>query len=45
MEQQTIRIEHNRLPPPFPTRVQHQLKRADDGGAERPAARLAFAAR
>ena len=37
MEQQTIRIEHNQLPPPFLTRVQHQPKRAGDGGAERPA--------
>ena len=37
MEQQTFRIEHNRLSPPFPTRVQHQPKRTGDGGAERPA--------
>jgi hypothetical protein len=37
MEQQTIRIEHNRLPPPFLTRKQPWPKRVGEGGSEHPA--------
>jgi len=37
MEQQTIRIGHNQLPPLFLTRVQYQPKRAGDSGSECPA--------
>ena len=36
MEQQTIRIEHNRLPPPFLTRGQPWPKRVGEGGCKRP---------
>ena len=37
MEQQTMRIGHNRLLPPFPTREQHRRKTVGEGGSERPA--------
>jgi hypothetical protein len=37
MEQQTIRIGHNRLPVPFPPREQHRPKTVGEGGSERPA--------
>jgi hypothetical protein len=37
MQQQTIRIGHNRLLPPFPTREQHRPKTVGEGGSERPA--------
>ena len=36
MEQQTIRIGHNRLPLPFLTREQPWPKRVGEGGSERP---------
>ena len=36
MEQQTIRIEHNRLPPPFLIREQPWPKRVGEGGSKRP---------
>jgi hypothetical protein len=37
MEQQTLRIGHNRLPPPFLTREQSWPKRVREGGFEHPA--------
>jgi hypothetical protein len=37
MEQQTIRTEHNRLPPPFLPQKQAFPKKAEDCGSERPA--------